>query len=65
MIVSRELYEAALLINQPGTHTGTHTGTVYQPGLPAHEAALAGGIARRNGKFIELTHKGEEVVRLE
>lgn len=57
MIVSRALFEAALLINQPDT--------VYQPGLAAHEAALAAGIACRNGKFIELTHKGEEVIRLE
>lgn len=57
MIVSRELYEAALLINRPDI--------VYQPGLAAHEAALAAGIARRNGALIELTHKGEEIVRLE
>ncbi|WP_157691554.1 hypothetical protein [Noviherbaspirillum autotrophicum] len=56
-IISRELYEAALLINRPDT--------VYQPGLAAHEAALAAGIARRNGLLIELTHKGEEVTRLE
>lgn len=56
-IISRELYEAALLISRPDT--------VYQPGLAAHEAALAAGIARRNGLLIELTHKGEEVIRLE
>ena len=56
-IVSRELYEAALLINRPDT--------VYQPALAVHEAALAAGIARRNGSFIELTHKGEEILRLE
>lgn len=56
-IISRELYEAAQLINRPDT--------VYQPGLAVHEAALAAGIARRNGQYLELTHKGEEVIRLE
>lgn len=56
-IISRELYEAALLISR--------SLTVYQPGHFAHEAALANGLARINGDFIELTHKGEEVIRLE
>jgi hypothetical protein len=56
-IISRPLYDAALLINQAGT--------VYEPGNLGHEAVLAAGIARLNGPLIELTHKGEEVVRME
>jgi hypothetical protein len=56
-IVSRALYETALLINQEAT--------AYVPGNTGHEAVLAAGIARINGEFIELTHKGEEVIRLE
>lgn len=56
-IISRPLYEAALSINQ--------LRTVYEPGNANHEAVLAAGIARLNGPLIELTHKGEEVVRLE
>lgn len=56
-IISRDLYEAALLIHQ--------STTLYQPGHTTHEAALAAGIARLNGTLIELTHKGEEVIRLE
>jgi hypothetical protein len=56
-IVSRTLYEAALLINQQGN--------LYEPGNTRHEAVLAAGIARLNGQLIELTHKGEEVIRLE
>jgi hypothetical protein len=56
-IISRPLYEAALLINRPGI--------VYEPGNAGHEAVLAAGIASLNGALIELTHKGEEVVRME
>lgn len=56
-IISRELYEAALLLNR--------SATTYLPGHASHEAALSSGIARLNGALIELTHKGEEVVRLE
>jgi hypothetical protein len=56
-IISRALYEAALLINQGMT--------VYMPGNAGHEAALAAGIARINDELLELTHKGEEVIRLE
>lgn len=68
MIVSRPLYEAALLINQ--------SETVYVPGHAGHEGVLAAGIACLNGvpvkladgqikqPLIELTHKGEEVIRL-
>ncbi|MEN3293816.1 MAG: hypothetical protein V7642_3069 [Burkholderiales bacterium] len=56
-IVSRALYEAALIINQQET--------MYQAGNAAHEAVLAAGIARLNGSLIELTHKGEEVIRLD
>lgn len=56
MIVSREIYEAALLISQGPV--------VYQRGCAAHEAALAAGVARLNADLIELTHKGEEVIRL-
>lgn len=56
-IISRALYESALLINQRET--------LYEAGLACHEAALDAGIARLNGPLIELTHKGEEVVRLE
>ncbi|GIZ53377.1 hypothetical protein [Noviherbaspirillum aridicola] len=56
MIISREIYEAALLISrQP---------TVYVHGLPAHQKAIDAGVACVNGKLIELTHKGEEVIRL-
>jgi hypothetical protein len=56
-IVSRALYETALSINQQET--------VYESGNAGHEAVLAAGIARLNGSLIELTHKGEEVIRLE
>lgn len=56
MIISREIFEAALLISRGPTP--------YVPGLPAHEKALEAGVARINGSFIELTHKGEEVIRL-
>jgi hypothetical protein len=55
-IISRPLYEAALSINES---------TEYEPGNADHDAILAAGIARLNGPLIELTHKGEEVVRLE
>lgn len=56
MIISREIYEAVVQIGQQET--------VYQPGFPMHEAAIAAGVARINGDLIELTHKGEEVARL-
>jgi len=56
MIISREIYEAALLIGREPT--------AYVRGLPAHEKALEAGVARVAGDLIELTHKGEEVVRL-
>lgn len=56
MIVSREIYEAAQLIHREPT--------LYVRGLPAHEKALEAGVACLNGTFIELTHKGEEVIRL-
>ncbi|MDB5773465.1 MAG: hypothetical protein V7606_653 [Burkholderiales bacterium] len=56
-IISRPLFEAALLLSQPET--------VYVPGNASHEAILAAGIARLNGPLIELTHKGEEVIRME
>jgi hypothetical protein len=56
-IVTRALYESALLINQRET--------VYEAGHTCHETALAAGLARLNGPLIELTHKGEEVIRLE
>jgi hypothetical protein len=56
-IISRALYETALLIDQATT--------VYVPGNTGHDAALAAGIARINGQLIELTHKGEEIIELE
>jgi hypothetical protein len=56
-IISRALYEVAQSINQGAT--------VYVPGNARHEAVLDAGIARINGQLIELTHKGEEVIRLE
>lgn len=56
MIISREIFEAALAISQAPTP--------YVQGLPAHEKAIEAGVARVNGEYIELTHKGEEVIRL-
>jgi hypothetical protein len=64
MIISRDLFNAALAVSRAETQ--------YDPQNPDHEALLAAGIARvepapgdNGGSFIVLTHKGEEVIRLE
>lgn len=57
MIISRTVYQAALAINERPTQ--------YEPENQQHAAALDAGVARIQGDLIELTHKGEEVIRLE
>jgi len=57
MIISRSIYQAAITIGE-----GT---TRYDPKNQQHADALEAGVARIQGDLIELTHKGEEVIRLE
>lgn len=57
MIISRNVYLAALAIGKCATQ--------YNPQDPDHSIALEAGVARLQGGNIELTHKGEEVIRLE
>jgi len=68
-LISRDLYNAAVLINQ--------SATVYEPDNANHQALLASGIAQLNPlptpltggendlRLILLTQKGEVVVRME
>lgn len=56
MIVTRAVYDVVHQIHQQPTQ--------YDPGNPAHTAALVAGVAEVNGGFIELTFKGELVLDL-
>jgi hypothetical protein len=62
-LIRRELYDAALLVQQSDTQ--------YEPGNPGHEALLASGIAciqpdvASKPARIVLTHKGEIVVGMD